>query len=254
VVAELDKARGEAVQLAVPAGPYSVLVRRGDDLRECEVTSAPQGIVTLDLGACRRSSLQISETKGARAPTARWSLELALGVIAGREDAYVDEMRQFDFSRFGGNVWLGLSHHLALTASRAHTRHLAMTLSLIELDAQDHDRNTGTMASFGWSGYGLGLGVRATLPLARDRFIPYAQAGGGPALAFTKWQDASGTTRDWFWGYHLGAKAGAAIMPWRSVGFLFEAGYYYAPLIQNRFGQTHDSGGAVIDVGTRAAF
>lgn len=265
VVAELDKARGEAVQLAVPTGPYSVLVRRGDDLRECEITPAPQSIVTLDLATCRRSSLQLSDVKGGARLGARWGLELALGVISGRGDAYVEEMRQFDFSRFGGNVWLGLSHHLALTASRAHSRNLAFTLSLVELDAQDHDRSgdpgsaggvdrMGTMATFGWSSYGLGIGVRATLPLARDHFIPYAQASAGPALAFTRWQDASGTFGDWFFGYHLGAKAGAAVMPWRSVGFLFEAGYYYAPLIQNRFGQTHDSGGAVIDVGTRYTF
>jgi hypothetical protein len=261
VVAELDKARGEAVQLAVPAGPYSVLVRQGDDLRECEVTTAPQAIVTLDLAACRRSLLQISDAKGTAWQGPRWGLELALGLIAGRSDAYVDEIRQFDFSRFGGNVWLGLSHHLALTASRAQGRHFAVTLGLVELDAQDHDRgdadhpdNTTTPAHFGWSGYGLGVGVRGTLPLARDRFIPYAQASVGPALAFTRWQDATGTTSDWFLGYHLGAKAGAAVMPWRSLGFLFEVGYYHAPLIQNRFGQTHDSGGAVIDVGTRYAF
>jgi hypothetical protein len=113
----------------------------------------------------------------------------------------------------------------------------------------------GTMARFGWSTYGLGLGVRGTLPLARDRFIPYAQASAGPALAFTRWQDAAaGTSRERFLGYHLGAQAGAAIMPWRSLGFLLEAGYYFAPLIKNRFGQTHDSGGAVVDLGTRNTF
>ena len=101
VVAELDKARGEEVRLAVPAGPYTVLVRHGGELRECEVTPATPAMVTLDLAACRRSSLQISDAKGGAWPGARWGLELALGLIAGRNDAYVDQMRQFDFSQFG---------------------------------------------------------------------------------------------------------------------------------------------------------
>jgi hypothetical protein len=261
VLAELDKARGEAVRLAVPTGAYTVLVRRGDDLRECDVTLAAQSVVTLDLAACHAASLQLAGAKGTGGAPGndwggpRWAMELSLGAILGHRDAYVDEIRQFDFTEFGGNVWLGISHHVGLTASRVSSRHLTFTLSLIELDAQDHDRGSGTTrAQFGWSGYGLGAGIRGTLPLARDRFIPYAQASVGPALAFTTWQDASGSARHTFVGYHLGANAGAAVMPWRSLGFLFELGYYYAPIIENRFGQTHDSGGPVVQVGTRYAF
>jgi hypothetical protein len=258
VLAELDKARGEPVQLAVPAGAYTVLVRRGDDLRECDVTLAPQSVVTLDLAACHASSLQLAGAKGANGngwEGPPWAVELSLGVISGRRDAYVEEIRQFDFTEFGGNVWLGLSHHVGLTASRAWSRHLALTLSLVELDAQDHERGSGTtQARFGWSGYGLGVGLRGMLPLARNRLIPYAQASVGPALAFTSYKDATGSTNQTFFGYHVGINAGAAWMPWRTVGFLFEVGYYYAPLIDNRFGQTHDSGGPVIQLGTRYAF
>jgi opacity protein-like surface antigen len=98
------------------------------------------------------------------------------------------------------------------------------------------------------------VGVRATLPLGSGRFVPYAQIGAGPAVAFTNWTDAGGTSRQTFFGYQIGAGAGVALMPWRSVGVLVQAAYYYAPIIANNFGQTHDSGGAAFQIGTRYAF
>ena len=84
--------------------------------------------------------------------------------------------------------------------------------------------------------------------------VPYAQVNAGPALGFTTWSDATGTSRQTYFGYYLGAKVGAAYMPWRSVGLLVQAGYYYAPIIDNRFGQTHDSGGLGFQLGGRHAF
>jgi hypothetical protein len=44
------------------------------------------------------------------------------------------------------------------------------------------------------------------------------------------------------------------LMPWRSIGFLAQGAYYYAPIIDNNFGQTHDSGGAAFQIGTRYVF
>ena len=43
-------------------------------------------------------------------------------------------------------------------------------------------------------------------------------------------------------------------MPRPSLGVLVQAAYYYAPLIDNRFGQTHDSGGVAFQLGARYAF
>jgi hypothetical protein len=259
VIAELDKARGgAAVRLAMPTGPYTVLVRRGDEVRECDVTVPAQSTVTLDLAACHAAAPDAGWAKGPLAPAAsRWGLELAFGVIDGRRDGYVQEMRQFGFDEFGGNVWLGLSHQLSLTAVRALRPRLSLTLSVLELDAQDHLRSAGNDAPdahFGWASYALGVGLRATLPLRSGRFVPYAQIGAGPAVAFTNWTDAGGTSRQTFFGYQIGAGAGVALMPWRSVGVLVQAAYYYAPIIANNFGQTHDSGGAAFQIGTRYAF
>jgi hypothetical protein len=166
-------------------------------------------------------------------------------------------MRQFGFDEYGGNVWLGLSHQLSLTGVRALGRHLALSLTLLELDAQSHTRaggGDGADAHFGWSAFGLGAGVRGTLPLLRDRLIPYAQVAVGPAAAVSSWTDSSGTTRQSFWGYHAGVLVGAAIMLRPSLGVLVQAAYYYAPIIDNRFGQTHDSGGLAFQLGARYAF
>jgi len=255
VVAELDKARGSPVRLAMASGPYTVLLRQGDEVRECDVTLSAQSTVRFDLATCRPARLDTGAAKGAVGQP--WGLELALGVMEGRRDGYVQEMRQFGFNEFGGNVWLGLSHQLSLTGVRALGRHLALSLALLELDAQNRTRDGGsdaTDAHFGWSAFGLGAGVRGTLPLLRDRLIPYAQVTVGPAAAFSSWTDAAGTTRQSFFGYHAGFLVGAAVMPRPSLGVLVQTAYYYAPIIDNRFGQAHDSGGVAFQVGARYAF
>jgi len=257
VLAELDKARGGAVRLAMASGPYTVLLRRGDDAQECDVTVPAGATVSFDPATCRPVRSDVGATKGP--VNLPWSLELALGVMEGRRDAYVQEMRQFGFDEFGGNVWLGLSHQVSLTGARALTRHLALTLSLTELDAQDHLRDGGadpTSAHFGWATYGFSAGVRGQLPLLRDRVLPYAQVSVGPAAAFTKWSDAGGTSRDTFFGYHVGALAGLAFMPRPAsgLGLFLQAAYAYAPLIDNRLGQSHDSGGFGFQLGGRYAF
>jgi hypothetical protein len=255
VVAELDKARGGPVRLAMSTGPYTVLLRRGDEVRECDVTLPAQSTVTFDLAACRTAAHDTGWAKGPAGP--RLGLELALGLIEGHRDDYVQQMRQFGFSEFGGNVWLGLSHQLSLTVVRALGRHLSLTASLFELDAQDHARSGGNDAPeshFGWSSYALGVGLRGTLPLLHDKVIPFGQISLGPAAAFTTWTDVGGTTHQSFLGYHLGAGAGVVVMPWRSIGILAQGAYYYAPIIDNNFGQTHDSGGAAFQIGTRYVF
>jgi Caspase domain len=255
VLAELDKARGGTVSLAMASGPYTVLVRSGDEARECDLTVPVGSTVTFDLAACRPVRPDSGAAKGSDGPP--WAIELALGAIEGRRDAYVQEMRQFGFDEFGGNVWLGLSHQVSLTGVRALGRHVALTLTVLELDAQDHTRDGGADqndAHFGWSAYGLGAGLRGMLPLLRDRLIPYAQLTVGPAVGFTSWTDAAGTSRDSFIGYHAGAVAGLALMPRPWLGLFLQCAYYYAPIIGNRFGQTHDSGGLAFQIGGRHAF
>ncbi len=255
VLAELDKARGSPVRLAMASGSYDILLRQGDEVRECGVTLPAQATVSFDVATCRPARLDTGAAKGAAGPP--WALELALGVLEGRRDGYVQEMRQFGFDEFGGNVWLGLSHQLSLTAVRTIGRHLALSATVLELDAQDHTRAGGTDgadAHFGWSTFGLGAGLRGTLPLLRDRLIPYAQVTVGPAAAFSNWTDAGGTTRQSFFGYYAGALVGAAVMPRPSVGFLIQAAYYHAPVMDNLFGQTHDSGGFAVQMGARYAF
>src|SRR5205823_6383091 len=86
VLAELDKARGGPVRLAMASGPYTVLLRRGDEVRECDVTLPAQSTVTFDLATCRPAHLDTGAAKGAAGPP--WSLELAIGVLEGRRDAY----------------------------------------------------------------------------------------------------------------------------------------------------------------------
>jgi hypothetical protein len=257
VLAELDKAPGAPVRLALPSGPYTVLLRQGDEIRECDVSLPEQSTVTFDVALCRPATLDEGSIKGGGPPAAPWSLELSFGVLQGRDDSYVSVMRQFGFNQFGGNVWLGLSHQISLTATRALDRHFALTLDLLELDAESRSRSgglDGDDASFGWSSYGLGAGLRGARPVLRGRLTPFAQVSVGPALGFTTWSDATGSYRQTFFGYYLGAKVGAAYMPWRSLGVLVQAATYYAPIIKDNFGDTHDSGGFAVQLGTRWVF
>src|SRR5262245_49397351 len=116
----------------------------------------------------------------------RGGAALGRGAVAGRArtpprrlragDDYVRfrRMRRFGVDAVGGTVWLGRSPQSSLTGVRALRRHLALTLSFFELDAQDHTRSGGDApdAHFGWATYALGAGLRGMLPLLRDRFIP----------------------------------------------------------------------------------
>jgi hypothetical protein len=259
VVAEVDKARGESVLLAAPPGGYTALLRQGDEVRECDVTLAAGSVVTFDVGSCRPSSLKLTGVKTPGWDAPRWGLELSLGALSYRRDGYTDQIRQFDFSQQGGTLMvLGLSRQISLTASRALGRHLALTLGVMELGRQEYHRgkspnDSGVEARFGWSSYGLGVGLRAFYPLARDRFIPFVQVSAGPALAVTSWEDEAGSTTDAFVGYQLGSVAGFLVMPRRWFGFLLQGGYFFAPIIENRFGQSHDSGGVAVQIGGRFA-
>ena len=86
-----------AVRLAMASGPYTVLLRRGDEVRECDVTLPAQSTVSFDLATCRAARLRHGRRQGRRSDPP-WGLELALGVMEGRRDGYVQEMRQFGFN------------------------------------------------------------------------------------------------------------------------------------------------------------
>jgi len=253
VLAELDKAGGEPVRMAFPPGNYTAYLRQGDELSECEVTLTDNRRVTLDTSRCQPSDLDVAAAKGNAVAGSHWAFELSAGVLASRQDSYTHVLRQFDFGEYGGNVWLGLSHQISLTATRMVRPHLALVLSLLELDAEDHHR-LSPEADFNWSSYGLGVGVRTMHAFWRNRISPFAQVSVGPAAGFTHWQDPSGSADHTFWGYYVGALAGLAIMPWRWLGFHLQAGYYYAPIIENDFGNTHDSGGIAVQLGARVAY
>ena len=84
--------------------------------------------------------------------------------------------------------------------------------------------------------------------------VPFVQAGGGVALAETRYDDTiAPTERELFWGYQITVAGGMQLMPVRNFGFFGAAGYSRAPVIDNLLGDEHDSGGWFLLLGLRAA-
>ncbi len=269
VVAEVAKAPGKKLALALPHGQYVATVRRGGGRGavRCQLRLPKNGRVALSTAApgCAPVRAARVSVKGGATPGpghARWGLELGLGMILGREDAYVSRLQDFGFSHEDGllgtktpSLSAALSHHF--------TTHVSLVLGWNSLEAStykssDWDLN-GKLADreFSWWAHNIGLYVRGTLPLAGGVFNPYVQAGGGIAWAVTELTDplqASVEVDDeTHVGFHLNAAAGINIMPWRNFGFYGQVSYTYAPIISNLLEDTHDSGGPSFHLGIRGA-
>jgi hypothetical protein len=261
VLAELYKAEGHALRLALPPGRYVAIHRRGSRARRCELALADHHTAVLDPAGCTDVELVAVAGKGPGAPPrSRWVLQAGLGAIAARDDRYIGRLQDFGFH---DTIYLGLPR-LSLSLSRALTRHLAVGVEVASLDERVFKRESssttlsGQDERFWWATYAAGAFALANYPFWRDHLIPYARAGVALTFARTSYQEidaASGAvlsddTGSNF-GYALRAAAGIGVMPWRRFGFFSELNATYAPTVSNLIGDTHDSGGLGLLLGLR---
>ncbi|MBI5479753.1 MAG: hypothetical protein HY906_12895, partial [Deltaproteobacteria bacterium] len=255
VVAELSKAAGERVRLGLAPGRYVALVRRGRAGYRCDLALAAGAAPELQLERCRAVPLEEAEAKSPAPALTRWGVELGAGAMWSRSDGYNHRLGDFGFS---GDDFLVTSLNVTAAGTFRLTRHLSVLMRFDTLEQRRYRRDVTDLPgqTFTWSSYGLGVFLRAGLPLVRGKLTPYAQAGVGLTLGFTKYRDDSGTpsTRETYVGYELAVAGGLECMPWKHLGAFFQLGYTMAPTVKNLLGDWHDSGGPWIAIGVRSAW
>jgi uncharacterized caspase-like protein len=280
VLAELQKAKGEPIELALPSGEYAATVRRGATVERCALRIGDSAS-TLDLSnGCHRIEDHETRAKGevathdwpAPAPDPGgdegWGLELMVGAGGGdRDDAYAQRLVDFGFEAKG--VTIG---RYAFSATRRLLDHLGVGITFLNLDSADYKRdNQGIDQRFTWNSHAVGAFVQGDLSLGHHRLlVAFVRAGGGLAYGSTSFEeivvdsafadsdpafdDVSAHTRkvhDSFTSYYLSASGGLQIMPWDNGGFQIEGNYVHAPALGNLTGETHDVGGFSFLIGVR---
>ncbi len=263
VVAELSKAAGRPLRLALPPGAYVAYVGSGAPTRRCLVWLPAGAIALLDASRCPLAPPPAATVAKGREPYApRWAIEVGIGGFYGRPDSFQTQLENFGFDRQG----LFPNAHLlaSVSVSRMLAPHLELVLGWSLLDRGEYRREIADLAgkrrpqTFSWASHALGVYVRGRYPFARGILDPYVQLGGGVGLGSSTLRDelqASPLVDDQSHvGYHLGVAAGLAIMPWRHLGIVLQASYLYAPVIANELGDVHDGGGLGFQLGARGAF
>ncbi|HTM21281.1 MAG TPA: caspase family protein, partial [Kofleriaceae bacterium] len=180
VVAEVHKAPGRAVDLAVAGGRYQALWSDGKQARRCDLVVAHGGQAALDIGApgCRTVDVQAELAKGpgGAAPPARWSIEVGAGALFPRDDGFVDRLADFGYTE----KWQVIDGQLSLAVAWEKTDRLAVVAELQRMDGRTYQRDSQpSYQEYRFGTAGLTLSARASYPLARGILVPFAQAGAG---------------------------------------------------------------------------
>jgi hypothetical protein len=260
VVAEIHKAPGEPLAIALPPGRYVALYRRDRVIRRCTLALGEHGTTPLEVGGCPQVETFELAAKGADGlAVQRWGLEVAVGVSKPVEDRYRSRLGDFGFHE----ELSGALPRLALAGVRALGRHTQVGAELSLLDDRRYRRDgkpelIDQDQRFRWTTGGLGGLARLGLPLWR--FFLYGQIGAGLSLGVTTYQEVRSdggsvlsTTHDTFVGYWVKAGGGVSLMPWRHLGFFLQLDEVVAPTVKNLVGDRHDSGGLNLLLGMRGA-
>lgn len=276
VVAEVTKAKGAPLRLALPHGAYEAVVRKKGDAWECNVALNDNQTTTLDLSLCRAVPTDEGQAKGGASSGTRdsgvadlkfpeidrketWGIEAGLGGGPLHDDRYVEQLSNFGYRR---SDYLWGPSRVDWSVSVSH-RILGPVWALVrarQLDQRSFVRNSADsisehMRRFGWTSYGFSLGARAVWEPS-EVYGLYGQVEIGPALAAAKLQDSTTNPTidesETYWGVFTEAAVGLQVNAWRYGGLFFEGDYAYAPVVTNLIGDTHDSGGFRFLVGIRA--
>lgn len=245
VVAEVTKAAGAAVRVAVAPGDYEVVVRTTDRVLRCPARAPDGGAALLDPAACAGERIVVASAKGALRERLelRRPFSVMLGLAAGpeRDDAFTDRLRDFGYERSGAGS------QLSLVVLRRIERRLWVGGAIATASAPTWQYPTERAPlEFGWQQTSLLAVARGAQPLGARWFSVYAQVAAGVALAATRLDDQDGTDyRDVQVGPALSAGAGLQLFGPDSGGLVISTGYQldYAPAIDNDIGDTHAVGG-----------
>jgi hypothetical protein len=244
VVAEVNKAKGTVLAIAVAPGTYQLLLRGDTRLWRC--TAAP-GVdpVTVDLAQCTNEALVDNATKGGGGLGGpRWHLSLVAGVGGSRSDGYIDRLEDFGYHRQGlGNGQLGLD-----VTQRVH-HNVLVGGELLMLGGESWERDSGAEPlTMSWRT--LALGALGRVEVGNRRVSLYGQLGAGLALGMTHFTDElDHGERDMYPGIYGAAAVGLDVWWGRHWGGTLRLSGSYAPAIDNLIGDQHDGGLVTIGLG-----
>jgi len=260
IVAELQKAVGAPVRLALMAGPYEAIVARTSGIVQCRFALADDQVTPLDTSGCATVPVDRTSSKG-EAPESelrerdRWEVEASAGFIWRETDGYTQRLQQFGYQDQSG--FFGLpTGRFTLGVSRALVPHVDGVLLVSTLSGGRYNRSIGDSndtASF--SAYSAGLYVRASVDVIGRWLGTYAQVGGGVGLGVLDYQTQQTgvppSTTGTYAGYVIGGAAGVTVRFRRHLTLFAQVGYDHAPVITDLIGDTHDSGGPSAVLGLR---
>ncbi len=239
VVAEIYKAKGAPVRIAVAPGEYDVLVRDGDMLVRCDVV-AP-GMV--DLGSCQREAVVASVTKGGGFEHPN-RIELSGAFGGDRNDGYTNTLTTFGYQQQG---FFAIAGGPRLTGLRQVAPYAWVGLRAgydFLPDWQQSVVGADTIQqTFSWHAWTFDAVGRLSLPFARV-FSAYVEGELGLGIGETYLNGAESTNRTTNFGPSVGAGAGIYLdTPW-GPGVMWGYEYDYAPIFKDLIGDTHAIGGS----------
>jgi hypothetical protein len=255
VTAELSKAAGSALHLALPHGSYEVILREGERARSCDVQLAPGASQQLDPRSCRMLTLSSLEAKlGAHGPRfERWFVEAGVLLrLNDYGDDYGATLDKFGFANPDEELFWP-----QLTVGVGVLRNLSLLARGEVLERRIYDRRERSASGevdwheFSWTTGSAVLGARARLPLLREYLVPFVQFDVGLAIARSRYKRDGTDDKQYHFGPVLRASVGLTChMFWR-LGCFMQLGYDYAPALANDVGDRHDSGGVHVSAGLR---
>jgi Caspase domain len=256
VMAELHKAKGAPLKLALPAGAYQVTLRAAGLVRACSVTLSDGSDVALDPSKCAQVEQTLGLSKGGARGSERWFLELGVRVGGSPSDAYTDRLETFSYDDAGDTTTLGGSGLAGVTLHPNFT----IFVRYAGLQRAHYQRSfsgeTDDADDFSWSSHGMGGGARARLPLVQEWMALYAQVTGGAATVSSKWSalDADGVREDYGerqWGPWVEGALGFQGHFTRNFGAFVEAGWGYTNALRNLLDESHNLSGGYFLTGLR---
>ena len=268
IVAELAKARGTELALALPAGSYDVLVRESGVARalSCAVQLVSGQREVLGTSGCRTVVLEEDTQKkdgaGKGGPFERWFGEFGISFSQRVDDAYSRAFETFGFATNPRWDWLGgpwdraRDLHVSAAAGLGLTRHFALLVRFDGLERMEYQRYDSAQELswkpdvFRYRTHALMAGLRGRYPLFDERFVPYVEAGGGLGFSRSVLDNHTFFSTERSFGPALRAAAGFSLGR-RVLGTYLAGGFVYAPISQNHFGQRHNDGGGFVELGLR---
>ena len=246
VWAEVDASQEESTEVPLPPGRYILLTRGDEGVQRCAAEVLDGQTVLIETSGCEALETADAHAKSGRPWFQGIGLELGLGYGPSGGGAYTDTLLDFGYTDFNDELD-DLIYSVAVSVPLQ--RYLDVLVDFTKLGAQRFSQTVlaGSDADVDWNAHGVGLHLRAKLPLLSGRLAPYLQGGGGLGWGRTDVRD----TIDHHFGWHLGAAIGIRWMVTNSVGGFVQGGWRTAEIIENLIGDVDSSAGARALAGLR---